>query len=52
MKFLTIGATLLLVTGSAFAAMSDEDQIKAALNDGCKGFCSGGRRRHDGSAME
>lgn len=40
MKGLIFCAGLLLGT-SAFASMSDEDQIKAALNDGCKAFVAG-----------
>ena len=33
--------TMMFVAGSACAAMSDEDQIKKALNDGCKAFVAG-----------
>jgi ketosteroid isomerase-like protein len=31
----------LLLAAPAYAAMSDADQIKAALNDGCKAFVAG-----------
>lgn len=41
MKSLLWGTTLLLAAALAQAAPSDEDQIKAALNDGCKAFVAG-----------
>ena len=41
MKPCLLGLALLLATHIAQAAASDEDQIKAALNDGCKAFVAG-----------
>jgi len=36
-----MSAALFFCTSTVFAAMSDEGQIKAALNDGCKAFVAG-----------
>lgn len=41
MKRLTTLAMLLLALPLAHAAKSDEEQIRAALNDGCKAFVAG-----------
>lgn len=41
MKSLILGSALLLSTTLGHATLSDEDQIKAALNDGCKAFVVG-----------
>ena len=41
MKSMIIAAALSLCVSSTFAATSDEDRIKTALNDGCKAFVDG-----------
>ena len=41
MKSLLMGFALLLAATLARAGLSDEDQIKAALNNGCKAFIAG-----------
>lgn len=41
MKAIVLGTALLLASQAALAASADEEQIKAALHNGCKAFVAG-----------